>query len=87
MNCVYCGVLTNLDYCKYDKSQFTLERKDNTKAHTKDNVTIACFNCNILRGNKFEYKKYYAAKLDQRRGKHRKINHLYHERFKMLCGE
>jgi len=41
--CVYCGSTTNLG----------LDRIDNTKGHSKDNVLVCCLRCNALRSNKF----------------------------------
>lgn len=39
--CSYCG----------DTSKMTLDRIDNTRGHTKDNVMPACIRCNYLRGS------------------------------------
>lgn len=40
--CIYCGETT---------LRMTLDRKDNDRAHTKDNVVPACIRCNYARGN------------------------------------
>jgi hypothetical protein len=36
-------------YCGESSLRMTLDRKDNEKAHTKDNVVPACIRCNYLR--------------------------------------
>lgn len=38
-------------YCGDTKTKLTLDRVDNTKGHTVDNVNVACARCNIMRGN------------------------------------
>jgi len=38
-------------YCGETSLRMTLDRKDNTKAHSKDNITPACIRCNMLRGS------------------------------------
>lgn len=38
-NCLYCG----------SKDNITLDRIDNTKGHTKDNVNPCCYRCNMIR--------------------------------------
>lgn len=38
-------------YCGESSLRMTLDRKDNEKAHTIDNVVAACIRCNYLRGN------------------------------------
>lgn len=40
--CSYCGDAT---------AKLTLDRKDNARGHTLDNVEVACVRCNIMRGN------------------------------------
>jgi hypothetical protein len=40
MGCSYCGD---------DKIRITLDRIDNSKGHTKDNVVPACIRCNYVR--------------------------------------
>lgn len=41
-SCTYCGGF---------ELKMTLDRKDNSKAHTKSNVTPCCIRCNLLRGS------------------------------------
>lgn len=38
-------------YCEEVVIKMTLDRRDNTKGHTKDNVVAACLRCNLLRGD------------------------------------
>ena len=45
--CTYCGDTENLG----------LDRIDNTKGHTLDNVVPCCYECNIARGNNFTYEE------------------------------
>jgi len=40
--CAYCGEMT---------IRMTLDRKDNDKGHTQDNVVPACIRCNFTRKN------------------------------------
>lgn len=37
-------------YCWSTEGQMTLDRKDNGKAHRRDNVVPCCFRCNMIRG-------------------------------------
>ena len=41
--CFYCG----------DTERLGLDRIDNTKGHTKDNVVVCCYECNTARSNNF----------------------------------
>lgn len=41
--CFYCG----------DTKRLGLDRIDNTKGHTKDNVVVCCYECNIARADNF----------------------------------
>jgi hypothetical protein len=48
--CFYCNELVSIlyeDSC--DPKQWTIERIDNDMGHDKDNVVIACLNCNLRR--------------------------------------
>jgi hypothetical protein len=38
-------------YCGETKIRMTLDRIDNTRGHTMDNVVPACIRCNYVRGN------------------------------------
>jgi len=52
LNCFYCHKKVMIIY-KYvrDPIQWTLDRKDNTKGHSKDNTLICCLSCNLQRRN------------------------------------
>lgn len=66
--CLYCSktVLMRL-YVPRSRGQWTLDRIDNTRGHSSDNVVIACLGCNLrrrcrdynnfLRGEKMIWKK------------------------------
>jgi hypothetical protein len=45
--CTYCG----------DMSRVGLDRIDNSKGHTMDNVVPACYECNVARNNNFSYEE------------------------------
>jgi hypothetical protein len=49
-NCYYCKIMVHVLYENVrEPKQWTLERIDNSKGHNKDNVVIACLNCNLHR--------------------------------------
>lgn len=45
--CVYCG----------DTNRVGLDRIDNSKGHTIDNVVPACYECNVARNNNFSHEE------------------------------
>jgi hypothetical protein len=47
------GRLNSLRLPSYDNKQFTLDRLDNLRNHSKDNVMICCLTCNKLRSNNY----------------------------------
>ena len=62
LNCKYCNTKTRILYKnKRDIKQWTLDRIDNDRPHTKDNVLISCLECNLKRRridkDKFEFTK------------------------------
>jgi hypothetical protein len=52
LKCEYCSTYVYILYelVRYNK-QWTLDRIDNNKGHNKDNVVIACLECNLKRRN------------------------------------
>lgn len=50
--CYYCNEKVLINYEKGDKKQWTLDRKDNTMGHNKNNVLISCLACNLKRRNR-----------------------------------
>ena len=52
LSCYYCSQELYLLYSNVrEKKQWTLDRIDNSKGHNKDNVLIACLECNLKRRN------------------------------------
>jgi 5-methylcytosine-specific restriction endonuclease McrA len=50
--CWHCGMITHMLYRdRYDPLQWSVDRLDNDKGHTEDNVVISCMKCNLKRGN------------------------------------
>ena len=45
--CIYCG----------DTENVGLDRIDNTKGHTEDNVVPCCYECNVARGDNFTHEE------------------------------
>jgi hypothetical protein len=50
LNCYYCKQMTRTLY-EYvrEPMQWTLERLDNSRGHNRDNVVLACLQCNLRR--------------------------------------
>ncbi len=60
--CFYCRQIVWILYDNVrEPRQWTLERLDNTKGHTYDNVEIACLSCN-LRRRTMKYERYIMTK-------------------------
>lgn len=62
LKCYYCKTDCLLTYENVrEKTQWTLDRLDNSKGHTKDNVVICCLGCNLKRrttdDTKFKFTK------------------------------
>jgi 5-methylcytosine-specific restriction endonuclease McrA len=60
--CIYCGrSLTTIqkDTKESDnhKHRLTIDRKDNKKGYTIENITLACYRCNVIKGNYFTEKE------------------------------
>lgn len=59
--CCNTGFYLFIDYKEQDfdknvKSNFSVDRIDSNKAHTKDNCQILCNSCNSAKGNRFTHK-------------------------------
>lgn len=61
--CEYCG--KKLQYNKHSKDwgknltrAHQLDRKDNTKGYTTDNITCCCWTCNRLKSDVFTYNEF-----------------------------
>lgn len=55
--CFYCG--GTVDWSPYGRPGATnLDRKDNTKGYTFDNVAVCCFKCNTLKSNFWESEEF-----------------------------
>lgn len=50
LSCHYCNDVVNIIPIN-KKNQMTLDRIDNKQSHHIDNCVIACYDCNITRGN------------------------------------
>jgi len=59
--CVYCGVflseLGNQDdsQLKKFKNTLSIDRKDNNKGYSVDNMVLACIRCNFIKGDFFTF--------------------------------
>jgi len=62
LSCFYCGCWTTLFY-EYvrDSKQWSLERLSNEQGHNRDNVVLACLECNMRRRTMY-YERYIATK-------------------------
>jgi hypothetical protein len=58
--CDYCSCKMLLDCDPYDKNLMTVERKDNSIGHTKDNTVLACLGCNCKRSQRGTYDEFKA---------------------------
>ena len=62
LSCFYCKRWTKLFYDKVrDNSQWSLERISNTEGHNRNNVVIACLECNMRRRTMY-HERYIATK-------------------------
>ena len=48
--CAACNIELLWNYAPKDTQQFSIDRLDNSKAHCKGNVRLACLECNRKRG-------------------------------------
>jgi len=52
--CLKCGeFMKTCGYGKGDKKQFSIDRIDSKKGHTKDNIQLFCWCCNRAKKNRF----------------------------------
>ena len=62
LSCFYCKKWTPLFYENVrDPTQWSLERISNSEGHNRDNVVIACLECNMRRRTMY-YERYVATK-------------------------
>lgn len=62
LSCFYCRKWTTLFYENVrDPRQWSLERLSNAEGHNRDNVVIACLECNMRRRTMY-YERYLATK-------------------------
>lgn len=73
-NCHYC--LSTINWIEYSvvKGEFKsnayyLDRVDNDKGYTNDNVVVCCTKCNIARGNRYSYEEWFGMTEYFRRSK------------------
>lgn len=57
-NCHYCEREINWQQYGENVPGFFLDRKDNNKYHTKDNVVVCCGPCNQTKRNYFTYEEF-----------------------------
>lgn len=57
-NCHYCERPINWQPYGDNIPGFFLDRKDNNKTHTKDNVVVCCGPCNSTKRNYFNYEEF-----------------------------
>ena len=49
--CFHCEARVHVLYRdRYDPLQWSIDRLDNNKGHTRDNVVVSCMRCNLRRG-------------------------------------
>ena len=52
--CIYCDLTHQLSE-KFHKKGLSIDRKDNNKGYTIDNIVIACFYCNSVKAHKLSF--------------------------------
>ncbi len=58
-NCFYCGIEINFQpFCRSINTSYSLDRKDNQKDYTAENVVICCKKCNFGKGNLFSFEEW-----------------------------
>jgi biotin synthase-like enzyme len=56
--CVYCLAKVSLNLSAKNNHLLTLDRIYNEVGHIKSNVQIACFSCNMARGNNWSFREF-----------------------------
>ena len=53
--CIFCkkNLELYIDENSNVKSNITIDRKDNSKAHIKTNCQVCCLECNVKKGNRY----------------------------------
>lgn len=57
--CVYCKRTAQeaiKDYNGYH-TRLSIDRKDNNKGYQLDNIVLCCYNCNVIKGNRYTYEE------------------------------
>lgn len=57
--CYYCG--SKINWKPYGASAYNLDRKDNSKDYTFDNVAVCCSKCNFLKSNFYTSEEFKAV--------------------------
>lgn len=56
--CIYCNCPLLTKCTPRHKQMFSVERKDNTIGHSKNNCVISCYKCNMCRPNSMSFDTY-----------------------------
>lgn len=56
--CYYCKTWMSLRGEAKSDGLLTIERKDNTIGHIKSNCVLACYKCNMRRGDRFSFEEF-----------------------------
>lgn len=58
--CHYCEC--SIDWDIKNNNRYNLDRKDNNKGYTKDNLVVCCWKCNNTRSNLYTYEEFLLLK-------------------------
>lgn len=56
--CSYCGRTINWEECGQSADKYNLDRKDNKKGYSLDNLAICCTDCNIMKRNHYSFDEF-----------------------------
>lgn len=59
-HCTYCNSVINWNTKNNDR--YNLDRMDNSKGYTKDNLTVCCWICNNTKSNRFTHEEFIKLK-------------------------